>query len=127
MPKWASSRPLWRVSSAATQSACWRTCRARGTISPRLPIGVATTKRFPVLFTRTSSSALLSRGLLTALRVILVACGSQPPASRQEAYTTGQNPIQSAQAILARADTAAPPRRDRLLVEAAGFFAEGGR
>ncbi|MCK9564101.1 MAG: penicillin-binding protein activator, partial [Bacteroidales bacterium] len=79
------------------------------------------------MFTRTSSSALLSRVLLTALSVILVACGSQPPASRQEAYTTGQNPIQSAQAILARADTAAPPLRDRLLVEAAGFFAEGGR
>ena len=68
----------------------------------------------------------MSRVLLTALSVILVACSSQPPA-RQEAYTTAQNPIQSAQATLARADSASSPLRDSLLVEAAGLFATGGR
>lgn len=61
------------------------------------------------------------------LCVMLMACSGQPPAGRQEAYTSGQNPIQSAQALLARADSADSPQRDRLLVEAAAFFLQAGR
>src|SRR5690606_7216382 len=45
MPKWASSWPLRRVSSAHTASTTRNTCWARGERSPRLPMGVATTCR----------------------------------------------------------------------------------
>lgn len=66
------------------------------------------------------------RALICAICLIaLAACGTAPQPTRHEAYTTGQNPIQSASAILAKAEGAAPPERDRLLLRAAGLFAEG--
>src|SRR5690606_29328709 len=46
-PKCASSWRVWRVSSAQTAAASFSTASARGLMSPRLPIGVATTNNVP--------------------------------------------------------------------------------
>ena len=43
MPSRANNCPLCRVSSAATKSTDFNTAKARNVISPKLPIGVATT------------------------------------------------------------------------------------
>ena len=45
MPSAESSRPVWRVSSHRMRSAACNASRARGVISPRLPIGVETSTR----------------------------------------------------------------------------------
>ena len=47
MPKWASNWPLRRVSSAQIAATARKVSRARGLMSPRLPIGVATTNSVP--------------------------------------------------------------------------------
>src|SRR4051812_50178101 len=49
IPRWASRRPVWRVSSQATRSADSKAARARGDRSSRLPIGVATTRSRPAI------------------------------------------------------------------------------
>jgi hypothetical protein len=49
IPKCRRSLPLWRVSSAAIRSASDRVRTARGDMSSRLPIGVATTYSVPEL------------------------------------------------------------------------------
>ena len=48
-PRCCSSRPVRRVSSQHTSADCSSVSRARGVMSPRLPIGVATSHRVPVI------------------------------------------------------------------------------
>ena len=49
MSKWASKRELCRVSSAAMSATVCSASTARGTISAKLPMGVATTYSIPVV------------------------------------------------------------------------------
>jgi len=65
---------------------------------------------------------------LCALCLLAVAaCGTLPEASRDEAYTRAQNPIQSARALLASAADQASPERDQTRVRAARLLADNGR
>lgn len=78
------------------------------------------------MLTHTSLLSFRCRALICAICLLaLAACGTAPQTTRPEAYTTRQNPIQSASAILAKAEGAISPERDRLLLRAAALFAEG--
>ena len=78
--------------------------------------------------TRASPPLPFTRALLCALCLLTVAaCGTLPEASRNEAYTSRQNPIQSARALLAGAAGEASPQRDLTRIRAAGLLADNGR
>lgn len=89
MPKWRNNRPLWRVSSAATSPAVLSISTARGTMSARFPIGVATTYRVPAIISRSLKIHLLAIFMLAA-----AGCGT--PAGKPGATVTPGSSIATA-------------------------------
>ncbi|TNE80123.1 MAG: penicillin-binding protein activator, partial [Gammaproteobacteria bacterium] len=108
------------------RSAAWRTSTARGTISPRLPIGVATTYNSPVIKEATPMLNVRRTAVTLIWLTALLLVGCSQPGSMAPVNQHTATPTELAEQALAQAAGSITPQRQRHQLNAAQFFQQAG-